>query len=101
VRNLAQRSATAAKEIKELIQDSVAKVGDGAKLVDASGKTLEEIVSAVKKVSDIVGEIATASREQASGIEQVNKAVVQMGRDASAKKRLAGGAIRSSGREHE
>ncbi|MGH6634719.1 MAG: methyl-accepting chemotaxis protein [Gammaproteobacteria bacterium] len=78
VRNLAQRSATAAKEIKELIQDSVAKVEDGAKLVDASGRTLEEIVSAVKKVSDIVGEIATASREQASGVEQVNKAVVQM-----------------------
>ncbi len=78
VRNLAQRSATAAKEIKELIQDSVAKVEGGAKLVDASGKTLEEIVNAVKKVSDIVGEIATASREQASGVEQVNKAVVQM-----------------------
>ncbi|MGH8580160.1 MAG: methyl-accepting chemotaxis protein [Gammaproteobacteria bacterium] len=78
VRNLAQRSATAAKEIKELIKDSVAKVEDGAKLVDASGRTLEEIVSAVKKVSDIVGEIATASREQASGVEQVNKAVVQM-----------------------
>ncbi len=78
VRNLAQRSATAAKEIKELIKDSVAKVEDGAKLVDASGKTLGEIVNAVKKVSDIVGEIATASREQASGVEQVNKAVVQM-----------------------
>ncbi|MGH8607326.1 MAG: methyl-accepting chemotaxis protein, partial [Gammaproteobacteria bacterium] len=78
VRNLAQRSATAAKEIKELIQDSVAKVEDGAKLVDVSGKTLGEIVNAVKKVSDIVGEIATASREQASGVEQVNKAVVQM-----------------------
>ncbi|MGH8615760.1 MAG: methyl-accepting chemotaxis protein [Gammaproteobacteria bacterium] len=78
VRNLAQRSATAAKEIKELIKDSVTKVEDGAKLVDASGKTLGEIVNAVKKVSDIVGEIATASREQASGVEQVNKAVVQM-----------------------
>ena len=78
VRNLAGRSATAAKEIKALIQDSVAKVDEGSKLVDESGKTLEEIVQAVKKVTDIVAEIAAASREQSSGIEQVNKAVVQM-----------------------
>ena len=78
VRNLAGRSATAAKEIKALIQDSVAKVDEGSKLVDESGKTLEEIVTAVKKVTDIVAEIAAASREQSSGIEQVNKAVVQM-----------------------
>ena len=78
VRNLAGRSATAAKEIKALIQDSVAKVDEGSRLVDESGKTLEEIVSAVKKVTDIVAEIAAASREQSSGIEQVNKAVMQM-----------------------
>jgi len=78
VRNLAGRSATAAKEIKALIQDSVAKVDEGSKLVDESGKTLEEIVMAVKKVTDIVAEIAAASREQSSGIEQVNKAVMQM-----------------------
>ena len=78
VRNLAGRSATAAKEIKALIQDSVAKVDEGSKLVDESGKTLEEIVTAVKKVTDIVAEIAAASREQSSGIEQVNKAVMQM-----------------------
>jgi methyl-accepting chemotaxis protein len=78
VRNLAGRSATAAKEIKALIQDSVAKVDEGSKLVDESGKTLDEIVSAVKKVTDIVAEIAAASREQSSGIEQVNKAVMQM-----------------------
>jgi methyl-accepting chemotaxis protein len=78
VRNLAGRSATAAKEIKALIQDSVAKVEEGSKLVDESGKTLEEIVNAVKKVTDIVAEIAAASREQSSGIEQVNKAVMQM-----------------------
>ena len=78
VRNLAGRSATAAKEIKALIQDSVAKVDEGSKLVDESGKTLAEIVNAVKKVTDIVGEIAAASREQSSGIEQVNKAVMQM-----------------------
>ena len=78
VRNLAGRSATAAKEIKALIQDSVAKVDEGSKLVDESGRTLSEIVSAVKKVTDIVAEIAAASREQSSGIEQVNKAVMQM-----------------------
>ena len=78
VRNLAGRSATAAKEIKALIQDSVSKVDEGSRLVDESGKTLEEIVNAVKKVTDIVAEIAAASREQSSGIEQVNKAVMQM-----------------------
>jgi methyl-accepting chemotaxis protein len=78
VRNLAGRSATAAKEIKALIQDSVAKVDEGSRLVDESGRTLGEIVSAVKKVTDIVAEIAAASREQSSGIEQVNKAVMQM-----------------------
>jgi methyl-accepting chemotaxis protein len=78
VRNLAGRSATAAKEIKALIQDSVARVEQGSKLVDESGRTLEEIVNAVKKVTDIVAEIAAASREQSSGIEQVNKAIMQM-----------------------
>ena len=78
VRNLAGRSATAAKEIKGLIQDSVRKVGEGSQLVTQSGQTLDHIVTAVKKVSDIVGEIAGASREQSSGIEQVNKAVVQL-----------------------
>jgi methyl-accepting chemotaxis protein len=78
VRNLAQRSATAAKQIKGLIQDSVGKVEDGSRLVDESGKTLEGIVTAVKKVSDIVAEIAAASQEQSSGIEQVNKAIMQM-----------------------
>ena len=78
VRNLAGRSATAAKEIKVLIQDSVGKVGEGSRLVGESGETLEEIIAAVKKLSAIVTEIAAASREQASGIEQVNKAVMQM-----------------------
>ena len=78
VRNLAGRSATASKEIKTLIQDSVAKVEEGTRLVDESGKTLDEIVGAVKKVTDIVAEIAAASREQSSGIEQVNKAVMKM-----------------------
>jgi methyl-accepting chemotaxis protein len=78
VRNLAQRSAGAAKEIKSLINDSVSKVEEGTKLVDESGATLDEIVNAVKKVSDIIAEIAAAGQEQSSGIEQVNKAVMQM-----------------------
>lgn len=78
VRNLAQRSAGAAKEIKSLIKDSVEKVDEGSKLVDESGATLEEIVTAVKKVSDIIAEIAAAGQEQSSGIDQVNKAVMQM-----------------------
>lgn len=78
VRNLAQRSAGAAKEIKTLINDSVEKVGEGSKLVNKSGATLEEIVSAVKKVGDIIAEIAAASKEQSSGIEQVNIAVSKM-----------------------
>jgi methyl-accepting chemotaxis protein len=78
VRNLAQRSAGAAKESKGLIQDSMAKVEAGTKLVNESGQTLEEIVTSVKRVTDIVSEIAAASREQAGGIEQVNKAVSQM-----------------------
>lgn len=78
MRKLAQRSADAAKEIKALITDSVAKVQDGGRLVEQSGQTLREIVGAVKKVSDIVAEIAAATREQASGIEQVNKAILQM-----------------------
>ena len=78
VRSLAGRSATAAKEIKALIQDSVRKVEDGSSRVTQSGQTLEEIVASVKRVSDIVAEIAAASREQSAGIEQVNRAVMQM-----------------------
>ncbi|WP_374563390.1 methyl-accepting chemotaxis protein, partial [Nitrosomonas sp.] len=78
VRTLAQRSAAAAKEIKELISDSVAKVEDGTRLVDEAGTTMDEIVSAVKRVTDIMSEISAASQEQSSGIEQVNQAVTQM-----------------------
>jgi methyl-accepting chemotaxis protein len=78
VRSLAGRSHVAAKEIKELIQDSVAKIDHGSTLVNQSGETLGQIVTAVKRVSDIVGEIASASREQSTGIEQVNHAVMQM-----------------------
>ncbi|MBQ74491.1 MAG: hypothetical protein CMQ20_09985 [Gammaproteobacteria bacterium] len=78
VRNLAGRSATAAKEIKELIQDSGAKVEEGSRLVNKSGETLDEIMTSVKKVSDIIAEISTSSEEQAAGIDEVNKAVIQM-----------------------
>jgi len=78
VRTLAQRSAAAAKEIKELISDSVSKVEDGTRLVDEAGATMDEIVSAVKRVTDIMAEISAASQEQSSGIEQVNQAVTQM-----------------------
>jgi len=78
VRNLAQRSAAAAKEIKELIGNSVDKVSDGYRLVENAGKTMDEIVGAVKRVTDIMGEITAASQEQSQGIEQVNSAVAQM-----------------------
>jgi len=78
VRNLAQRSATAAKESKELIQTSVQKVRSGTEFVNETGKSLHEIVTGVKKVGDIVAEIAAASVEQSQGIEQVNQAVSQM-----------------------
>ena len=78
VRNLAQRSATSAKEIKRLIQDSVRKVENGSELVNKSGETLREIVGSVKRVTDIVAEITAASQEQSVGVEQVNKAMMQM-----------------------
>jgi methyl-accepting chemotaxis protein len=78
VRNLAKRSATSAKEIKRLIQDTVAKVENGSQLVTQSGETLAEIVASVKRVTDIVAEIAAASQEQSSGIEQVTRATAQM-----------------------
>jgi len=78
VRNLAGRSATAAKEIKELIADSVGKVEEGSRLVDESGRALEEIMGSVKKVTDVVAEIAAASREQSEGIDQINRAVTQI-----------------------
>jgi methyl-accepting chemotaxis protein-1 (serine sensor receptor) len=78
VRNLAQRSAGAAKEIKALIKDSVDKIHTGSTLVDQSGKALAGIVESVKKVTEIVAEIAAASQEQSAGIDQVNHAVLQM-----------------------
>jgi methyl-accepting chemotaxis protein len=78
VRNLAQRSAAAAKEIKELIGDSVDKVDAGARLVDQAGATMEEIVTSVRRVTDIMSEIAAASQEQLSGIEHINGAITEM-----------------------
>ncbi|MHB8841867.1 MAG: methyl-accepting chemotaxis protein [Candidatus Aquicultor sp.] len=78
VRNLAQRSGEAAKEIQELINDSVGKVDKGNKLVEESGKTLMEIISSVKQVADTVSEISAAAQEQAAGIDQVNKAIAMM-----------------------
>jgi methyl-accepting chemotaxis protein len=78
VRNLAQRSAGAAKEIKALISDSVEKVDVGSKLVDEAGQTMDEIVTSVKHVADIMSEITAASQEQSSGIEEVNRAIAQM-----------------------
>jgi methyl-accepting chemotaxis protein len=78
VRNLAQRAASSAKEIKRLIQDSVRKVENGSKLVNESGETLQEILGSAKKTTDLVAEIAAASREQSLGVEQINKAMIQL-----------------------
>jgi methyl-accepting chemotaxis protein len=78
VRSLAQRSAAAAKEIKALIDDSVAKVDAGTLLVDKAGRTMDEVVGSVKRVTDIIGEIAAASAEQTAGIGQVNDAITAM-----------------------
>jgi methyl-accepting chemotaxis protein len=80
VRNLAQRSAAAAKEIKALIDDSVEKVNAGTLLADKAGNTMNEVVTSVKRVTGIIGEIADASAEQTTGIEQVNQAIAAMDR---------------------
>ncbi|KQQ32941.1 chemotaxis protein [Duganella sp. Leaf126] len=78
VRNLAQRSASAAKEIKALIDDSVSKVETGSRLVDRAGATMQEVVDSVQRVNHIISDIAAASAEQRQGIEQVNDAIIQM-----------------------
>ncbi|MGZ5052731.1 MAG: methyl-accepting chemotaxis protein, partial [Methylobacter sp.] len=78
VRNLAQRAASAAEEIKALITDSVAKVAGGSKLVAEAGKTMEEIVDSIRGVSAMMAEITAASAEQRAGIMQVNQAIAQM-----------------------
>jgi methyl-accepting chemotaxis protein len=78
VRSLAQRSAASAKEIRGLIENSVNRVEAGARLVGEAGKTMEELVASVRRVATIMTEIASASHEQSSGIEQINKAITQM-----------------------
>jgi methyl-accepting chemotaxis protein len=78
VRTLAQRSANAAKDIKELISDSVSKIENGNVLVNQSGETMEKVVTSIKRVNDIMSEIAAASAEQATGIDEVGKAITQM-----------------------
>ncbi|MGZ5201661.1 MAG: methyl-accepting chemotaxis protein, partial [Telluria sp.] len=80
VRNLAQRSAAAAKEIKQLIGDSVQQVNEGTTLVQQAGSTIKEVVDSVARVTDIIGEITEASREQSAGIDQVNEAIAHMDR---------------------
>jgi methyl-accepting chemotaxis protein len=78
VRNLAQRSAAAAKEIKQLINDSVERVESGTALVDKAGTTMNEVVDSVRRVTDIMGEISSASKEQSDGVGQIGEAVTQM-----------------------
>src|SRR5690606_25692167 len=78
VRSLAQRSASAAKEIKQLIDESVSKVDDGSRLVGEATSTMQEILTSVRRVNEIMNEIAVASQEQSNGIVQVNQAVAQM-----------------------
>ncbi|EJN07165.1 methyl-accepting chemotaxis protein [Herbaspirillum sp. YR522] len=78
VRSLAQRSASAAKEIKGLIDDSVEKVGVGSQLVERAGSTMSEVVASVRRVTDIVGEITSASHEQSTGLDEINRAITQM-----------------------
>ena len=78
VRNLAQRSAAAAKEIKELIGNSVSNVDAGSKLVNEAGSTMTEVVESIRRVTEIMAEITSASQEQFQGISQVNQAVVEM-----------------------
>jgi len=96
VRNLAQRAATAAGEIKDLISDSVDKVSDGSKLVTQAGLTMEEIVASIRGVTDMMAEITAASSEQSSGIEQVNQGYRPNGRCHPTKCRL-GRTSRGSG----
>ena len=78
VRNLAQRSAAAAREIKELITDSVEKVDSGSRLVDEAGATMQDIVDSIRRVADIMNEITVASQEQKLGIDQIHQAISQM-----------------------
>src|SRR6185436_10041361 len=96
VRNLAQRSATAAKEIKTLIADSVHSVNAGSKLVDEAGHTITDVVTSVKRVSDAIGEIAAATGEQSTGINQVNEAVTELDRVTQQNAQLVGDSANAS-----
>jgi methyl-accepting chemotaxis protein len=78
VRNLAQRSASAAKEIKALIEASVSQISDGGRYAEAAGKVIGDIVVSVQQVTELIGEIAAASTEQSAGVEEINRAVIQM-----------------------
>ncbi|MEW6021410.1 MAG: methyl-accepting chemotaxis protein [Pseudomonadota bacterium] len=101
VRNLAHRSANAAKEIKDLIDDSVTKVDDGARLVDQAGATMTEIVGSVQRVTDIIGEITAATGEQTTGIGQINEAINQMDQVTQQNAALVEQAAAASNAMHE
>ena len=101
VRKLAQRSADAAKQIKDLITDSVSKVEDGGRLVEESSTTLKDIMGAARKVSGIIAEIAAAAREQATGIEQVNKAILQVDQVTQRNAELVARAAQASQNIHQ
>jgi methyl-accepting chemotaxis protein len=101
VRSLAQRSAAAAREIKELINESVARVGDGAELVNRAGSTMEEVVTSVRRVTDIMAEISAASNEQSAGIDQVNQAIAQMDQVTQQNAALVEEAAAAAGSMHE
>ncbi|TAL79810.1 MAG: HAMP domain-containing protein [Burkholderiaceae bacterium] len=101
VRALAQRSAHAAKEIKDLIDDSVKKVAEGSQQVQRAGETMQEIVASVARVTDIMGEISAASTEQSSGIEQINRAVTQMDGVTQQNAALVEQAARSASELHD
>jgi methyl-accepting chemotaxis protein len=101
VRTLAQRSAGAAKEIKELISDSVDKVGAGSTLVERAGATMQQIVSSVGRVTDIMEEITAASREQSAGIEEVNRAIAQMDQVTQQNAALVEESAAAAGSMHE
>jgi len=101
VRSLAQRSATAAKEINALISDSVQKVAAGSKLVDQAGSTMQEIVEGIQRVSNVVDEISTASHEQTTGIDQIHQAITQMDEVTQQNAALVEQAAAASGSLHE
>jgi methyl-accepting chemotaxis protein len=101
VRNLAQRSASAAKEIKTLIADSVKRVDTGSKLVDEAGKSMEEIVGSFQHVADIISEISAASQEQKSGIEEINQAIMQIDQMTQQNAELVEEASKSGANLHE